>query len=147
MNSGTIASVDGGDHVYFNAAGAFAGAESVLYDTAYVAARGSGWVTRGADPALTPTGLLAKSTLGLSEDGTKAVVVTSRALAPGAVEGGSNLYVRDLTQPSSCMTRSSRFRFRGSRRSLRVSGPVGPVVAREIAGTPVTSPSRRVSAD
>ncbi|HST41709.1 MAG TPA: hypothetical protein VLK58_19475, partial [Conexibacter sp.] len=101
VSTSAVASVDGGDHVYFNAAGAFAGAESVLYDTAYVSARGGDWTTRGTDPALTPTGLLVKATLGLSEDGTKAVVVTSKALAPGAIEGGSNLYVRDLTQPSS----------------------------------------------
>lgn len=101
VTSSTIASVDGGDHVYFNAAGAFAGAESVLYDTAYVAGRGADWSTRGTDPPLTPTGLLVKATLGLSEDGTKAIVATSLALAPGAIAGGSNLYVRDLTQPSS----------------------------------------------
>ncbi len=101
VNSGTVASVAGGDRVYFNAAGAFAGAESVLYDTAYLSARGGNWSTRGTDPALTPTGLLVKATLGLSEDGTHAVVVTSKALAPGAIQGGSNLYIRDLTQPAS----------------------------------------------
>ncbi len=96
VNSGTVASVAGGDGAYFNAAGAFAGAESVLYDTAYLATRGTDWATRGTDPPLTPTGLLVKATLGLSEDGTKAVVVTSLALAPGAKAGGSNLYIRDL---------------------------------------------------
>ncbi|MDR9373091.1 hypothetical protein Q5424_28595, partial [Conexibacter sp. JD483] len=101
VNSGTIASVAGGDRVYFNAAGAFAGAESVLYDTAYLGSRGGDWSTRGTDPGLTPTGLLVKATLGLSEDGTHAVVVTSNALAAGAIEGGSNLYLRDLTQPAS----------------------------------------------
>ncbi len=100
VNSGTIASVAGGDRVYFNAAGAFAGAESVLYDTAYLSARGGDWTTRGTDPGLTPTGLLVKATLGLSEDGTHAVVVTSQALTPGAIAGGSNLYLRDLTQPA-----------------------------------------------
>lgn len=96
VNSGTVAAVDGGDRVYFNAAGAFAGAESVLYDTAFLSSRGADWTTRGTDPPLTPTGLLVKATLGLSEDGTKAVVATSLALAPGAIAGGSNVYVRDL---------------------------------------------------
>jgi len=96
VNSGTVASVAGGDRVYFNAAGAFSGAESVLYDTAFLSARGADWSTRGTDPPLTPTGLLVKATLGLSQDGTKAVVTTSLALAPGAIAGGSNVYVRDL---------------------------------------------------
>jgi hypothetical protein len=36
------------------------------------------------------------TTLGVSEDGTKAVVISLKALAPGAVDGDSNVYLRDI---------------------------------------------------
>ncbi|MFA4929075.1 MAG: hypothetical protein WC558_11200 [Patulibacter sp.] len=101
MNTSAVVSSLDGSRAFFYAAGAFAGAETVTYETGYSGSRGPGdWTTRGVEAALSPASILIKATLGMSEDGTKAVVVSSRALAPGAIEGGSNLYVRDLTQPN-----------------------------------------------
>ncbi len=102
MNTSAVAASTDGNRALFYAAGAFAGAETVTYETTYVGARGAtDWLTRGADGPLVPTGMLIKATLGMSDDGTKAVVAATHALAPGAIDGGSNLYVRDLTQPHS----------------------------------------------
>jgi hypothetical protein len=39
-------------------------------------------------------------TFGVSEDGTKALVISLKALAPGAVDGNSNVYLRDVATGS-----------------------------------------------
>lgn len=103
MSTSAVVSAADGNKAYFYAAGAFAGAETVTYETGYLGTRGQDWTTRGVDPPLSavPSAMFIKSTLGLSKDGTKAVVVTGKALAPGAIEGGSNIYIRDLAQPHS----------------------------------------------
>lgn len=102
VSTASAVAVNGGNGVYFNTGGLIPGGESVLYDTAYVSGRSaSDWTTVAADAPMGPSGFLQKSVLGLSEDGTKAVVISDKALAPGAIEGGSNLYIRDLTQPKS----------------------------------------------
>jgi hypothetical protein len=67
----------------------------------YVAHRtASGWISKNTDPAQAPltaqTGPI-KVTVGVSDDGTKAVVVSLRKLAAGAVEGDTNLYLRDVS--------------------------------------------------
>lgn len=101
MNTSAVAASVGGGRAFFYAAGAFSGAETVTYETGYLGVRGAtAWLTRGVEAPLSPASILIKATLGMSDDGTKAVVVSTRALAPGAIEGGSNLYVRDLTQPN-----------------------------------------------
>ena len=76
--------------------------ETATFLPRYVAHRtADGWINHAPDPpqaatvgslSLTPI----KVTVGVSEDGTKAVVLSSRALAPGSVEGDGNIYLRDV---------------------------------------------------
>ncbi|MFA4929077.1 MAG: hypothetical protein WC558_11210, partial [Patulibacter sp.] len=103
MNTSAVVTSPDGDRSMFYAAGLFAGAETVTYETTYLGGRGAaGWTTRGVDgPLAIAPGFSIKSTYGLSDDGTKAVMSSTQALSPGAIEGGSNLYIRDLTKPSS----------------------------------------------
>jgi sugar lactone lactonase YvrE len=66
----------------------------------YFGRRGaSGWDTAALDPpqlnVLDGESALAE-TLGVSEDGTKAVVISLKKLADGATEGASNTYLRDV---------------------------------------------------
>jgi hypothetical protein len=66
----------------------------------YVAQRGpDGWINRGTDPPQTGnqtgTGPI-RLTFGVSDDGTKAVVMSLKKLAPGAVENEGNIYLRDV---------------------------------------------------
>lgn len=65
----------------------------------YIAQRGStSWGVDGLDPPEIPNGATSNfwySVFSISEDGTKAVVVSPKALAPGAGEGDSNLYLKD----------------------------------------------------
>jgi DNA-binding beta-propeller fold protein YncE len=65
--------------------------------THYLAARSSaGWGTSGLEvPVNSGSGVFRTSVLALSEDGSHALVVTTMKLAPGAVEGDSNLYLED----------------------------------------------------
>ncbi|MCU1675451.1 MAG: hypothetical protein JWM93_209 [Frankiales bacterium] len=57
------------------------------------------WVNRAVDPPWgtnqTGTGAV-KLTFGVSDDGTKAVVMSLKKLAPGAVENAANVYLRDV---------------------------------------------------
>jgi DNA-binding beta-propeller fold protein YncE len=63
----------------------------------YLATRSSaGWSTIALDPPTLSTpgiGFATYATLGISEDGSHAVVVSARKLAPGGSEGDSNLYL------------------------------------------------------
>ncbi|HSS42400.1 MAG TPA: hypothetical protein VLK37_07590 [Solirubrobacterales bacterium] len=66
----------------------------------YVAHRGAGgWSNRATDPPqakiLQDVGPI-HTTVGISEDGTKAVVLSARKLAPGAVEDAGNVYLLDV---------------------------------------------------
>lgn len=66
----------------------------------FVSIRGSSdWDSGiGTDPPLNAGagGFLIIATLGVSDDFTHALVVSSRALAPGAVENGANLYMTEI---------------------------------------------------
>lgn len=98
----TVAAIGDGDRAYFSAAGGLPGGEAAMYDTGFRAQRTSGgWETKGIDAPMLPSSFITKASLSLSEDGQRALVVSQLALAPGAVQGGGNLYVRDLTQPAS----------------------------------------------
>jgi DNA-binding beta-propeller fold protein YncE len=56
-----------------------------------------GWVTKAIDPPQNPNTFEALTfTAGVSDDGTRAVVLSTKKLAEGAVEGASNVYLRDL---------------------------------------------------
>ncbi len=62
----------------------------------YLATRGpDGWSNRGIDPPNGIRGLSIMLTVGTSVDLSHALVATTRALVPGATEGGGNLYMRD----------------------------------------------------
>lgn len=68
----------------------------------YTATRtATGWNSVGLDPLLAPPiiftgGLFTFDALAVSEDGTKAVVMSTAALAPGGVKGATNLYLFDI---------------------------------------------------
>lgn len=75
------------------------GAESAPVSSRYVTLRtSSGWTLRQTDPPLNPvkTTTVLNITLAVSEDLTHALVASNRALAPGAVEGNANLYIREI---------------------------------------------------
>jgi hypothetical protein len=63
---------------------------------------GSSWTSVTTDPPQLAEGGMEKktqffTTLAVSSDGTRAVVATKAALAPGGVSGDSNIYMRDNT--------------------------------------------------
>jgi hypothetical protein len=65
----------------------------------YVARRSAlGWLSQATDPPLNanPNLIVAKTTFGVSQDGSKAIVGSSKNLAPGAIEGKGNLYLLDI---------------------------------------------------
>jgi hypothetical protein len=94
------ASPDGNTFLY-TASAPFQGvpAESSPQYTRYVGIRGAdGWRNRGMDPLFDGlSGALYdnQELIGASSDLAYVLVTSSRALTPGATEGGSNLYVRD----------------------------------------------------
>lgn len=77
------------------------GSEGAPLHPRYVAQRSdAGWLSKATDP---PQKRLTNTTQGpffttiaVSEDGTKAIVMSTRALAEGAVEDASNAYLRDV---------------------------------------------------
>jgi hypothetical protein len=75
------------------------GTETAPYFTHYVANRTSdGWATTPVDAAQLPTENptnVFRLMIGVSRDNSKAIVVSRKALAPGAGEGDSNVYMRD----------------------------------------------------
>ncbi|MDO8209888.1 hypothetical protein [Conexibacter sp. CPCC 206217] len=93
----TIQSTEGGDAVAYSASGAFAGAATSINGGYYIARRSDqGW---SVDPIDAPQGnrdvQIATPSLFLSDDLSWTVQFSTRALLPGAVEGGGNLYRRD----------------------------------------------------
>jgi hypothetical protein len=70
------------------------------YFPRYTSTRGeSGWTTVGLDVPqrrLEEPRAIFFDVLGVSEDGSKAVVVSTKKLAPGGIDGDSNLYLRDI---------------------------------------------------
>ena len=74
-------------------------APSALIAARYVSRRGAAdWLRwTPTDPALSvPRGIIALSTHAISPDFGHALVVSNRALTPGAMDGGGNLYIADL---------------------------------------------------
>jgi hypothetical protein len=93
----TVQSSPSGDAVAFGAAGAFQGSETSLFRVYYLANRSAaGWTTEAIDPPQSvPDSRPANSTVFFSEDLTKAIQFSRRALLPGAIENGGNLYLRN----------------------------------------------------
>jgi sugar lactone lactonase YvrE len=102
-SAGNFMASPAGDAISFQTNGSLPlpGVDSQPARGRYVASRmEGGWTSRGADPG---QGLRPEGGLGLfiltpatSDDGRFALGISSRALAPGAVEGDSNLYVREM---------------------------------------------------
>ncbi len=74
-------------------------AESAPKESRYASFRGpGGWALREVDPRVNPAPqmTIAHQTLAISNDFSRALVTSNVALTPGAIEGGANLYLRDL---------------------------------------------------
>ncbi|MDO8184198.1 hypothetical protein Q7L71_01315 [Conexibacter sp. CPCC 205706] len=92
-----------GNALLFTAAGALPGAEGGPAFTRYVGRRmSSDWDITSVDPPTKTdtTFLRTQMTFALSDDGVRAVVFSNEALAPGAVDAGQNVYIRDLVSGS-----------------------------------------------
>jgi hypothetical protein len=85
-----------GNAIQFESTSAFAGAEANSVN-AYIARReGGNWTTAGIDaPQFNPGVILELTSLAASENLEKTLQWSIRAVAPGAVEGNVNLYLRD----------------------------------------------------
>jgi hypothetical protein len=86
-----------GSAIAFASTASFADAPAHVVGNLYVARRGSSdWSTAGVDaPQLNPRGLLPNVSTANSPDLEKTLQLSKRALTPGAIEGGSNIYVQD----------------------------------------------------
>jgi DNA-binding beta-propeller fold protein YncE len=96
------ASLDGNRLAYFTTTAIPGLSEAAPGFARYSATRDAeGWLTRATDPPQLKEDSLgannATNTIAISEDGTKALVVSLKKLAAGANEGDSNIYVKDLT--------------------------------------------------
>lgn len=90
----------GGSAIAVNVSAGPSDGNSALIRQSYVMWRGadgwSDWVNADAPQDADPTAYYEASTLAISEDFTKALVASNRALAPGGIAGGGNLYIEDL---------------------------------------------------
>jgi DNA-binding beta-propeller fold protein YncE len=95
-NATVQASPDGGA-VAFMSTGAFEGSAAAGFMSSYVARRASpDWHTRAlAPPQTNEKNLIGGTALSLSEDLSRSLAFSLRALAPGATEGHSNVYFQD----------------------------------------------------
>jgi hypothetical protein len=95
---GMQASEDGDRFAFFGATALSGLSETAPKYPRYVAQRSSGgWSSKGTDPPqLPPTRQAIRTTLGLTDDASKAIVGSLRAFAPGAIEGQANIYLRDV---------------------------------------------------
>jgi hypothetical protein len=85
-----------GEAASFYSSASFAGASASALENSYVARRGPDWGTEAIDPLQTNTGgLLILPSPANSRDLNRTLQVSKRALTPGAIEGGSNVYVRE----------------------------------------------------
>jgi DNA-binding beta-propeller fold protein YncE len=93
---GMQASADGNAFAFVSSSN-LGPSESGPFYPRYVAHRtATDWETRATDPPQLSGIPTLKLTAGISDDGTKAVVLSQKALAPGAIEGGSNVYLLDV---------------------------------------------------
>jgi hypothetical protein len=87
-----------GEAAAFYSTAAFGDAAASPLGTAYLGRRGANWATEGVDaPQYNPKGLAILASPANSRDLTHTFGASKIALAPGAIEGGSNIYVRDNT--------------------------------------------------
>jgi hypothetical protein len=93
----TTQAAPSGDRVAFMSTNAFAGALGSAFLNTYVAERSpNGWATTAVDPpALVSSNLYTQGTVAFSADLSKALQASRVALAPGAVQGDGNVYLRD----------------------------------------------------
>jgi hypothetical protein len=88
-----------GKALLFTTAGALPGTEGASGFTRSISRRSAtDWASKPVDPptATDTTYLRTQLTYAMSDDAERTVVYSNKALAPGAVEGGQNAYVRDL---------------------------------------------------
>jgi hypothetical protein len=91
-------SAPAGNDVAFISTSAFGATETSPVYSLYLSKRdaGAGWSTESVDPLSSISrGILEIASSGLSEDLGKTLQASYVALTPGAIEGGSNVYVRD----------------------------------------------------
>lgn len=86
-----------GDAVSFFSTASFSGDPASPLGNAYVSRRGAeSWGTESVDaPQVNPRGFLLITSPASSDDFGKTLQISKVALTPGAVEGGSNVYIRD----------------------------------------------------
>jgi hypothetical protein len=93
---GLAASPSGDRAVYFSG-GTFSGGQSSLVVNPYLSWRGTdNWRTQAVGPRLTASEFLITYTGGLSPDLSHALMLSTDALAPGAIAGKTNLYRENL---------------------------------------------------
>ncbi|HVX31812.1 MAG TPA: hypothetical protein VHA80_01625 [Solirubrobacterales bacterium] len=92
----SVRSAPSGEAVLFYSSAAFAGAKASTLGNAYVARRGSNWSTESVDAPQENTGqLLLSGSPVSSPDLDQTLQASQMALTPGAIQGGSNVYLRD----------------------------------------------------
>ncbi|HEY4276767.1 MAG TPA: hypothetical protein VGM91_01035 [Conexibacter sp.] len=92
----------GGEHVAYQSGGAFAGSPVSRLNNYYAAARGAdGWTTTPLSPPSQPArgGQVqgGPNVYGVSSDFSSSLVMSDVELAPGAIPGEGNLYLRDIS--------------------------------------------------
>jgi hypothetical protein len=86
----------GGGAASFFSSGAFAGAQSSSLANAYLSRRDENWVTESLTvPQLNREGIVVSTTRAYTPDLAESLAASRDALTPGAIKGGSNLYLRD----------------------------------------------------
>lgn len=105
-NESTMAFPDGNSVVFGTQNMSYPGSEASVFIPRNLATRSStGWHQQSIDPPTSATKELAPfgqlyGTVALSADHSRALVISTRVLAPGAEAGPPNLFVRDLTTDS-----------------------------------------------
>jgi hypothetical protein len=85
-----------GSAASFGSTASFVDSPASPLGNTYIARRGSNWATEAVDPAqFNHSGLLIRGTPASSADLRFSLGVSRLAVTPGALEGGSNLYLRD----------------------------------------------------
>ncbi|HEX5713418.1 MAG TPA: NHL repeat-containing protein [Solirubrobacterales bacterium] len=94
----TVQAAPSGEAAAFSATGTFSGGESSVSGNYYIGRRSqAGWTTEAIDaPQYNQSSApLVRPSLVLSPDLSGTIQMGSRAVAPGAVEGGGNIYLRN----------------------------------------------------
>lgn len=108
--------VASGDAIEYLSTNSFAGAPANVLN-AYIARRGEGgWDTTGIDARqFNPDSFIEISSFATSEDLSKSLQFSFVALAPGAIEGGMNLYERDNVTGERTLVAAEPRNFRGQK--------------------------------